>query len=254
MFGRQKKEKEIEKKYKGFFSGLIICISAYLIYTEASTLFKMNLVQAYATLIITLGLIIASIAIYVSLKEKKGNKHRIRKRLKNSEEISFLEYIQSEDNKELFSQIFKTDNGKFVNNDKNIKKEYGSKFKNNINKANFYEESYLYYVTENCVLLLNEKKGIFFAKQKEDDAFYILGDNPFNYIHKLSKIKELNFKEKEEFALEAYFEVIKENVDLDVQEKSPEDLQLLIPELTGRSVAYEDPNYKKILKKLKIVK
>lgn len=257
MLGREKKVKKeniIEKRYKGFFSGIIIFISAYLIYTEGSGLFKMNLVQAYATLVIILGLIIASIAIYISLKEKKGNKYNFKKKMKDSEEISFINYIQSEENKELFEQIFKTENGRFINNDKKLKEEYGSKFKKNQNKALFYEESYFYYVKEDCGLFLNEKRGVFFAKLKDNDAFYILGDNPFNYIHTLSKIKELNFEEKEELSLETYFEVIKENVDVDVQEKSPEELQLLIPELTGRAITYEDPNYKKILKKLKIVK
>ena len=85
-------------------------------------------------MIVILGLLICSFAIFIALYEKKGNKHNLKKRKKGEVEITYLEYILSEENKELFNEVMEANDGKFVNNDSLLKKAFDSEFKKNINE------------------------------------------------------------------------------------------------------------------------
>jgi hypothetical protein len=249
-----KKEKKIKVRYKGLFSGLIIFGSCFLLYQETSYLAKVNIVQAYVTMIVILGLLICSFAIFIALYEKKGNKHNLKKRKKGEVEITYLEYILSEENKELFNTVMDTDEGKFVNNDSLLKKGFDSEFKKNRNKEQFFNDSYLFYVKENTGIFLNEKKGIFFAKIKGNDSLFILGTNPFNYLHNLVKIEDLGIQEREDCSLEVYYELIEKEYQIDLKEKTPEELQELIPELKGKVNSTEESIPLKILNKFKFKK
>jgi hypothetical protein len=147
-----------------------------------------------------------------------------------------------------------TDEGKFVNNDSLLKKGFDSEFKKNRNKEQFFNDSYLFYVKENTGIFLNEKRGIFFAKIKGNDSLFILGTNPFNYLHNLVKIEDLGIQEREDCSLEVYYELIEKEYQIDLKEKTPEELQELIPELKGKVNSTEESIPLKILNKFKFKK
>ena len=61
-------------------------------------------------------------------------------------------------------------------------------------------------------------------------------------------------EERKDCSLEAYYELIEKEYKIDLKEKSPEELQELIPELKGKINTSKEAIYLKILKKFKFSK
>ena len=64
----------------------------------------------------------------------------------------------------------------------------------------------------------------------------------------------MGIQEREDCSLEVYYELIEKKYQIDLKEKSPEELQELIPELKGKVNSTEESIPLKILNKFKFKK